>query len=773
MVTQSIIKHILCDSKSLKDYLNDQDVSFDDVKRRLLLLERLENRCIPDHFYKMNQERSFQGMTTISRVLTRGLSSLADEHLEMRDDQIYVKQAMQNDWQGLIPYISPLILQCAFLAKHKPLTFDNNQDLIEYYNQYILPNFRYTALPHPYIPQLEHYITHQNGLNDLHMHLSGTTEIDVVWQALLFNPQKIRYNQTKVKEQLDQEDFDEYNTPIVERLHQARKLRGKIFKKTYLRSEEECKEEEDASIYHPMVNVFSSYDDQPERWMPLEALMYVMIITELFRYNNECLAKLFHQYLLIQGSVNRLLVQQVHQNGFEQFQKITLNELREDSEKGFLLRFLQLHGNESRNIKNLEGRFSPKKTQFENERLLKDIIDGWEQMLAKNPIKRYEEPKLKLIAHFIKKGEGKTYEGIRHKKLRKDIWERAMVLGLMIKNKSPFLKSFVGIDAAASEFDTPPEVFSPVFRMLRRNGVKHFTYHAGEDFYHIIGGLRAVFEAIEFNQLSCGDRIGHGTAMGISSEIWTKRIGDKIFIKQGDYLDDLVFVYHLIDCKKNTPLRVSLQTIENKINKLCYEVYNKVYPLQVVIEAWLLRRYCPFLLLAEDENDARLYSVFDEYEWTEINKLRIPNKSSDTIELLKKYHSEISRQDYDKIIEVSTNELFEYDQITQLQQLMLELLHKKEIVIETLPTSNVRIGIHQDFKTYHLWNWVKWQKEGYSIPPIVVGTDDAGIFSTNIYNEFANIYCHLTSNCKMSHNEVMELIVTLDKNGQIYSFSND
>ena len=86
----------------------------------------------------------------------------------------------------------------------------------------------------------------------------------------------------------------------------------------------------------------------------------------------------------------------------------------------------------------------------------------------------------------------------------------------MKNNNSPFAKYIVGIDAAASEFDAPPEVFAPAFRYLKRNGFKHFTYHAGEDFYHLLGGLRCIYEAVDFLNLSYGDRIGHATAAGIS-----------------------------------------------------------------------------------------------------------------------------------------------------------------------------------------------------------------------------------------------------------------
>ena len=33
-------------------------------------------------------------------------------------------------------------------------------------------------------------------------------------------------------------------------------------------------------------------------------------------------------------------------------------------------------------------------------------------------------------------------------------------------------------------------------------------------------------------------------------------------------------------------------------------------------------------------------------------------------------------------------------------------------------------------KAFHLYNWYCWEKEGYPVPPNVVGTDDTDIFAT-------------------------------------------
>ena len=92
------------------------------------------------------------------------------------------------------------------------------------------------------------------------------------------------------------------------------------------------------------------------------------------------------------------------------------------------------------------------------------------------------------------------------------------------------------------------------------------------------------------------------------------------------------------------------------------------------------------------------------------------------------------------------------------------------MVIETLPTSNLRIGYHRSFKTYQLLNWYKWEEEGHPIPPIVLGTDDPGIFETNIYNEYSMVFCYLVYQEKMPRDKVMNFIKNIYENSEIYSF---
>ena len=814
MMINSIIRNLFADNISLNEYMHGKVPSFKDVERRLLLLLRKENTTIPDHYYRLNQKFSLKGIDSVSSLLTKGLYKLADEHLEIINDRIYVKQSMQNSWQELITYMPPLILQMAFLSIKKPLCINTGiSEIREYCIKTILPNVRYTALPHPYIPEIEHLAKKQNGFHDLHIHLNGSTETDVVWQDLILNPQKVvkfcneSINKNSLAKEQIEEDFEPINTINLEQLLLiARRIRQYLFKLLF--NVKSCDKENDIlnakstseviarlgndddelndSIDNPFTDIIMTNGKKHETPLYIEGLMYVLVICYLKDRPKESVAAAFHFYLLILGLFNRLLVQQKHDYGFEEFQKYTVNGIREHCEiNDYKTRFLQLCGNNVNNIAFIEGRFSPKLNQKDNEQLIFNITRGWESCW--NNIKCLldceckQTPELRLIAHFIKNKDNNS-SLIRHEKLRKEVWEKARVLALMKNNNSPSAKHIVGIDAAASEFDAPPEVFAPAFRHLKRKGFKHFTYHAGEDFYHILDGLRRIYEAVDFLNLSYGDRIGHATAAGVSPKVWKENVGEVIYMYKGEYLDDLVFAYYLITTHSYEKLRHTATNLAIKIRELYYSIYKDPCSVELICDVWKLRKLCPLHVFAKNKADAQYLQSYDNEEWCEVfSNLNIKDKNCNCglevdndnkkIVMLQQYHCPEFRNKYDEIIAVNVNEIFSDTDLEELQLMILGLLNEKEIIIETLPTSNVRIGHHHTYDTYHLWNWIKWEKEGKQIPPIVVGTDDPGIFATNIYNEYSNIYCSLVHIHKMSRNQAMEIIEKLDKNAQIYKFT--
>lgn len=773
MVIKSLFHYLLCDTYSLEMYHRGMPVTLDDVKRHLMLLDREENVRIPDHYYRLNQEQTFKGISSLSEALTKGLGFLAENYLEIREGKIYSRVEKQNEWQLTLPAIPPLILIAAKLEKEYGYSLVPDERM-NFLHDYICPNVHYTALPSPYIRQLEDLRERRKGLHDLHIHLNGSLETDNTWQDFLSIPDDIykelvdAFKNNKTRE-LYKQLCSFLREPLDFRrlMDVAFRLREEIYEQV-MEGKNDCRDftqclntiladgQVIASRRHPMTSLLGDRIGG----MEMECLFYVEVLQRLKLKPSDYIANLFHFYLLILGLSNRLLVQQTQCNGFEEFQKYTLNGMREASEKKYTRRFLQMAGNELKNIRFVEGRFAPKDVYEKSERLLFNIEEGWDKLIDRiKYIKRIEDkeqcgspylpdgwkPELRLIAHFIKAADLHPDEFIRYKSLRLSLRKRAEILIEMKLHDNPCAKHVVGIDAAASEFDTPPEVFAPVFHQLRSAGFRYFTYHAGEDFFHVLSGLRAIYEAVVFLDLQRGDRIGHATACGVSVQLWRDNIGERMLVRQGEYLDDLIFVYHLISKSEDGLNLKYLPKLTDRIYKLSYEIYGRYYPVHVLVQAWLQRKEDP--LTKDREN------CLDEMD-----------------ELFFSYHRRSIAERYYRIIEIDTYEILGETELHEVQLAVLRELHDREIVIESLPTSNVIIGHHHSFATYHLYNWWKWSKEGHPVPPIVIGTDDVGIFATNIYNEYCNIYCLLFYGKKMGAVDIVRFIEELDYNSRLYRF---
>jgi len=503
-----------------------------------------------------------------------------------------------------------------------------------------------------------------------------------------------------------------------------------------------------------------------------------MVMDRIEVSGNDKLAACFHHYLLILGLFNRFLVQQTNQYGFDQFQKITVNSFRDVPEKQYERRFFQLHGNDSLNLAVLEGRFAPKITAVETIRLVRQIVRGWEHFTDNSKYNSpRDKPQLRLVCHFIKETDKNKLDDknnlpsllIRHRNLRIMNWRKAQAL-LQAYDEDETVRQFLcGIDAASNELEAPPEVFSPVYRYLRRKGLRHFTYHAGEDFHHLIGGLRAMFEAVVFLDLRRGDRIGHGTAAGIDPELWLDCAGEELVMSQGEWLDDLLFAVFLIEKTPAAGLNSKLPLLHSTIAEVAHDIYRENFTTHNCTMAWLARRFCPFHLLY-DADESMGMTTWSRDEWLACELVRQDNE---VMALLKLYHQADCRLRYHRKVKIRSTRLFSADDLRQLQNILLADLHQHEIVLEVLPTSNVRISHYKDLSEHHLWRWLDLKKDKQSFsnfPPVVIGTDDTGIFSTNIYNEYSQIYHQLIRTHKLEYDQAAKVIQGIVENGKVYGF---
>ncbi len=86
---------------------------------------------------------------------------------------------------------------------------------------------------------------------------------------------------------------------------------------------------------------------------------------------------------------------------------------------------------------------------------------------------------------------------------------------------------------------------------------------------------------------------------------------------------------------------------------------------------------------------------------------------------------------------------------------------EKHIALEVLPTSNVRISYYHSYAEHHIHRWLD-DKATYR-PVVVMGSDDPGIFSTNIFNEYAHVFMSM----KDKYGRSQKLSATPDPFGKV------
>lgn len=790
MVEVPILKFLFSDDMSLNAYLKGEMPVFHEVKRRILANARAKNTRIADHHYQLAYDFEIPKAQSVGDLILIVAKSLSENYLTRNaaSGEIHVKSGLQCDWQQIIPFVAPLFAKASFLYENTPIPdFDNEMDVWNYCDNYVFPVCTHTAIPPATCSDVNRL---SNSFSDIHIHLNGSGESDVLWQNFLDFPTKIyrhlsiAYEKSSlVAEQLEQESHLLKPLSFHNLLRSARKMRKLFYDFLVSKNIEKYELEDSFDLLYRIISrddrEFPTSTQHPFEYllpirlrrqcpkMALECLMFIKIL-DCIKKGETQLEPFFHLYLLIYGLSNKLVVQQPYQYGFDQFQKITLNRLRDLSELTYDARFLQISGNQLDIGFNIEGRFSPKLTQQENLSMIASIEDGWEKFLkswtAKNSTGNSLKPDLKLVAHFIKQPDDNKNRYIRHYNLRTELWKRGKILSQLLTRKK-YKNLIVGIDAAANELHASPEVFAPVFRKMRRAGINRVTYHVGEDFVHPLSGLRSIFEAIDFLDLRAMDRIGHGTAMGVNLQIWMNSVGKNFFMKSGEWLDDLIFVLYLL---RSGFINVSMDRseIEREVSSIGQVVYGEPFSIDDMIQSWKFRKFCPILSLTESKN-VRYKSVFDQEYFDEIQS-NLPANS--VFKLFRLYHSDEVRERFRKVEKISPFGLVSLDVISEIQDYLLKSLRNGGVAIETLPTSNVRISCAKDFSEYHLLNWERKINNGDNLPKIVVGTDDPGIFSTNLLNEFACIYELLISECSYTSAEATARIDNLVKDAALLRF---
>jgi len=741
----------------------------------------------PDHVFD-NAWKLLNFQTPAQHACLQSLEFLKNELLVQRHQRWYVKPEALGAWQqGLCSRMSQLPLMAWVGANHLPVK------------------------PHSNI--VEDYLSRE-GLHETHVHLNGSSHGERAWLHALEHPLESstdfsnKFHKGPNKENVIRDlvrNIDPALTPaiLIHRLQEARKLRRLLMHAAF-----------DDCWWAPAkvidIEDAESYPDRNSFCLKTELHWQTAFLSKCRDHpEHRVLPEAYHQYLLLMNQYYQLTVQNEQRVGFDQFQKHADAGLREHLESDYFERFKDAHGNNPRRsrVQFYEGRFAPKENTAKLQNLLFNILQGYHSYLTsclpqesllqnKRPPHRLpvllieldelttalansgiEPLRLALVCHFIKKPWSKRdikHAPYRHHALVKSLRNSTDALLWLLK-RYPRLKDWVrGIDGAANELHAPPEFFAPVFRKCAAHGVTHKTFHAGEDFPHLLSGLRYMLEALEFLDLQAGDRLGHGTAMGINPQLWLNRMPQTIIIKRGDWFLSVLAAWRLM-CKQPVGLETVAHTLTAELGQLTVKLFGKHLTPYECENAMALRSLSLPEVFRWVNNDRQLpiAQPLNEHWRDEIQDVHAKGTAnSAAFDVYWHWQSDKGLwKGAEELIEVRSDFL-QAAHYLRLQQALMHEVADRGVVIETLPSSNVRISQYKHFSEHHALRWMKAPSAVQSDDPdilVSLGSDDPGIFSTDIESEFHHLFLAL-KNSNLNEAEALQRVAQVNERGRIYRF---
>lgn len=402
---------------------------------------------------------------------------------------------------------------------------------------------------------------------------------------------------------------------------------------------------------------------------------------------------------------------------------------------------------EGRGLRSLEARTAPEATVAENAAMIDEVADAAEG----------REAEVGLVLHFIRsrgrdwgRGEPKahgrggmsevlrgggmtTTRAWRFGGVRRKLWTAARAVVGAVRAKPNRLRTLRGIDICTDEYGVPLWVVSPVFRWLRDETSRiasettvgrgqqslvapSATVHAGEDFIHLLGGIRRIHESIYYLNLREGDRIGHALAMGIDAERWAHEVG-RVLMTNEERMFDLAWE---LDRGIREGQNLSAERhhyIKSEITRLgrwLFEPDTDVYDI---------------LRLARNLHDER---KMRELGYAVVPPMKLERRDSEEARLLEYLSDdEVFRRSQELVyVDVSR----EAAALADLQESLRRECQRRGLIIEVNPTSNLLVGNLADVDRHPLWQIAP--VSGIGGVNVMIGSDDPITVATDLRREY-------------------------------------
>lgn len=464
----------------------------------------------------------------------------------------------------------------------------------------------------------------------------------------------------------------------------------------------------------------------------------------------------------------------------------------------------------------------------ETEYLLKKKMDEYGYsyyQLVEKVLKKYKEkidkleiPVLGIVYHFIKTESTDNLSGyycwrdIRHKNKscsnhRFFLRERMALLGIAIEElriEIPQINEYiVGIDAASDENAMEPWMFAMAYMYMRSKLIVRpiatqrmghikgyyniqnigFTYHVGEDYRHIVSGLRHIDEVIERFFYKPGDRLGHALALGVDIDRWIRET-EVVAMPIQEYMENLLWIWGK-GINGVLKLPIQLEMIEEKILFCAEKIYKNISGISVrLLYQAYEQKFSPshrkLLMRLQEEEKIISETALDKLPIQKdipntyckmINANCIEYRGLWTVErLVSTVYCPVfeERGNQVEMVPVKENELSLYQ---CLQEHLQKKVAQKGIYIEINPTSNMNVGNIKELLEHPIFRLSPLKQLERQEPRILVtiNSDDPAIFNTNVENELAYVYYAL-DHAGCAKEDALQWIDKVRQNGMDGSF---
>ena len=484
-------------------------------------------------------------------------------------------------------------------------------------------------------------------------------------------------------------------------------------------------------------------------------------------------ARLFWQVVRVRCLLYRHLTQRPMTPGLQWFVRFfsRLRPVRSGLSMRVRMQAAVRSGGGGRGLRSLEGRVGTEDSQSKCLDTLRSVRDtgrgaepleigavfhfsrdrggGWRQGVANAHGLDRSYPGLPADSRLRTRRDVGNPNGFRFARFYLEQRQHAQALVSVLRGFPEALETFRGVDLCTDEAGVPVWVMAPLVRWVREAGrgaaatlrvhgsmvipPLRATVHAGEDFVHLLSGLRRLDDAIRRLGLEEGDRVGHGMALGLDPARWVDRVGRVVQTRE-ERLFDLVWEWDFY-ASRGTEIGGDgrLRYLTSSITRLAKEMFDGTYAPDELAD---------FVRLLHCERELQAAGFPDRAESRRTAPLRT-GEGDRPRALLREYlrSTEVWRRG--RVLEpVMVGELaHERDALGRLQDGLRREVGTRGLTVEVNPSSNLLVGDLGRFDEHPIWR-LRPLRPGDDVPPLAVciGSDDPLTFATSLPQEYQLLF---------------------------------